>query len=74
MKTRQARVTLRKKTHIHTIYIFIDLHQQQSPLLVSATVVSNLHLLHMQVGCPAVRERKETVSKVSLLKNFCGNH
>lgn len=59
MKTRQARVTLRKKPHIHTIYIFIDLHQQQSPLLVSATVVSYLHLLHMQVGCPAVRERQK---------------
>lgn len=55
MKTRQARVTLRKNTH--TIYIFIDLHQQQSPLLLSATVVSYLGLLHMEVGCPAVKRK-----------------
>lgn len=62
MKTRQAKELLLEKTH--TIYLFIDLHQQQSPLLLSATVVSYLGLLHMEVGCPAVkRETEEIVIK-----------
>lgn len=52
-------VFFKKESKKDIQHIFIDLHQQQPPLLLSATVLSYGGLHHMAVGRPADQARKE---------------
>lgn len=57
---RQKSYSLKKKKGKKDIqHIFIDLHEQQPPLLLSATVLSYGGLHHMAVGRPADQARRE---------------
>lgn len=70
-----------KKSTKDIQHVFIDLHRQQSPLLLSAAVPSQGGLRHMAVGRPADQARRKK-EKYLGLRNTCislpgvrsGNH